>query len=742
LSGEQFSPSEQDDFIFVSSKMVKRKRVKHGYGGQGESIQYKPEEEEKEWASKVIRDQIISTISTVQEKELKDVKNVYLVLGVSRKLFIRKRLEPRERVRVFDANISAVLRLLSAEVLAYLNEEHNRLLISCPLQKLVEILERERYTSQYFQQVKRIGPLLFGEQVEEPIRHDAKWTDKPRSLVIYLIPNVSEGTTRDHLKEILRYLKESRADVLDWDDLGFVFVNMTEQATKELLRVSNFVFRVSGIPQGIVERIHASSPKKRRYGTAKPPKGVISSVGFEESRLESLPIICLMDSGANIIPPLKDVVFLQDGLSGFCDYYDGYPRTGHGTPIACLATRGEGLGEPRARIISYKVYADDRRDVVYQGFLSAIRKYSGSTRIFLSSINFDGDYPRATAFLNGLIQEKNICAVFSAGNISKQVVLDRIASGTPYPEYIPDYPVQQPAQAVSIIAVGAISKKESNATIARKDRLAPFSRCGSNNALLYQCPKPEVVQHGGNICHDGSPSGVSLESFDKDGNKVEGLAGTSFSAPLFAIQLAEIESKYRTRIRHAETLKAIALASSNHEVQPCVGFGETRHFCYCDRFHALLVTEGTVPLPDTLGSENVDFRSEITVRIPKYIERIELFLVHSDNNIRTPIPSLNTFLRVYAYKTGRETGYVLPDNTEQLTEKSHMKILRWAFRRRSMEGEWKFIVVPEATADMLTEHRRETTVRYGCAILVTAKYTSPRIYSLSEEMRNLMKHYS
>jgi hypothetical protein len=149
-----------------------------------------------------------------------------------------------------------------------------------------------------------------------------------------------------------------------------------------------------------------------------------------------------------------------------------------------------------------------------------------------------------------------------------------------------------------------------------------------------------------------------------------------------------------------------------------------------------------MPLPDTLGPENIDFRSEISVRIPKYIEKIELFIVHSDNNTRTPIPSLNTFLRVYAHKTGRETGYVLPDNTEQVTKKSHMKILRWAFRRRSMEGEWKFIVVPEVTADMLPEHRRETAVRYGCAILVTAKYTSPRIYSLSEEMRNLMKHYS
>lgn len=739
------NPSESDDFIFVKSRIIEKKRVKRKYWVTGETIPYEPKEEEQEWVSKGIREQIVSTISNIEDKDFKDKEHVYLVLGLPKKLFMRERMFPRRRVRIFDPYALTVLTRLSAEVLAYLNEEHNQLLISCPLSKLYEVLIKKRYARRYFEQVKRLGPLLFEEQVSKYLREDAEWPIAAKPLLIHLVPNISDAIRRDYLKALLEYLERLQANILDYDDAGFVLASMDGRTTTELLQTTNFVFKISGAPQGVIESVRGNVAKKSNVNIRKTQsiESKTSSINLQDSELERLPTICLMDSGVNDIPQLGKAVVLKDGFTGFFDFNDGCAGKGHGTPIACLATYGEELGDPKAQIISYKIYADNRRGVVYRGFLRAIRKHSRRARIFLSSINFEREQPEETAFLSRLIHEKNICMVFSAGNISKQTILNRIASGSPYPTYIKDFPVQHPAQATTIVAVGAISKKDSAVTIAHKNELAPFSRCGTLNDLLYQCPKPEVVQHGGNVCQDGSTSGVGLESFDKDGNRVGGFVGTSFSAPLFALRLAEIEAKYGRRIKNVETLKAIALASSYGKIHDCMGFGETRHFCNCDRFHALIFSESTIGLPDTTRPQHsLYYEARILVRIPKYIEKIEMFIVHSDNHARMSIPSLNTFLKVYAYKTGRETGHVSFDNPEELEKRSHMKVFRWAFEKKSMEGDWTFVIRPEITADMLPEHRRETIVRYGCAILVTEKITSPRVRSLSGEIRNLMAERS
>jgi hypothetical protein len=67
-----------------------------------------------------------------------------------------------------------------------------------------------------------------------------------------------------------------------------------------------------------------------------------------------------------------------------------------------------------------------------------------------------------------------------------------------------------------------------------------------------------------------------------------------------------------------------------------------------------------------------------------------------------------------------------------------MKVFKWAFPSHSMGGIWDFLITPEVTTDMLAEHNRATTIRYGCAILVNSK-TSARAKSLTEEMHDLNK---
>jgi hypothetical protein len=97
------------------------------------------------------------------------------------------------------------------------------------------------------------------------------------------------------------------------------------------------------------------------------------------------------------------------------------------------------------------------------------------------------------------------------------------------------------------------------------------------------------------------------------------------------------------------------------------------------------------------------------------------------------MPYLNTYLKVNAKKTGREYGYVELENPDELDKKSHMKVFRWAFKTQSMEGKWDFYITPEVTADMTPEHKKETIVRYGCAILISSRFTT-RHTSLTEEV--------
>jgi len=723
--------SISSDFIFIKSETSSKKESRKAAwpSAEFEEIAYEPTEEEEEWAEKDIKEQIRLTVSNIMKKEMKDNQNLYVVLGVSTNLFPAKKGSIDKRRQVFDPDMLTVLKRLSAVVLAYLNIEHNKLLISCPLSKLTEILKTERYSKKYFQGVKRIGPLVFEEQVSEHLRQDSEWIRVAKPLLIQLIPNIPSDKRREYVSKLVEYVRKIGTETLDSENEGFVSVSLAQKPIKELLQTSNFVFRVSEVPQGYVESAR-SSRKRMRSQRAQTVKGISSSADFQVSDNE-LPMICLLDSGVNDIPQLNGLVISKDGYR-FQDLDDGCKDAGHGTPIACLAVLGEALSEPKARIISYKIYSDNQRNLLHESYRRAIVKYSNQARIFLSSVNFTRENSEVTAYLDRLVQENNICAVFSAGNIESRIVMDYANRGIPSSSYLSDQPVQDPAQAVNIVAVGAIAKKESPNSISRANDLSPFTTCGTTNTCLFQSPKPEIVQHGGNCCRDGTKLGV--ESFNKYGTRVNDLLGTSFSAPIFASNLAEIDAKYSKEFHNAETLKAIVLASSNRSTHRCMGFGETKPFCGCDRLHALVCSEGEIPLPDLTGEEfRVYSTAKISVVIPKFVRSIEMFIVHSDNNHRVPMPYLNTYLKVKAKKTGHEYGYVELENPDELEKKSHMKVFKWDFKTQSMEGTWDFYITPEVTADMIPEHKRETTVRYGCAILVSSRFPT-RPIPLTEEM--------
>ena len=729
-------------FIFVKSSTPENKEKK------GPAWITKPFEsqygwtsdEEEEWVSKEMKQQIMATVSTIQSKPLRDNEKAYVVLGVESHFIPDNPSKPKQ---VFYKNTTTVIERLSAQVLCYMNFEHNKLLIACPISNLEKLVEKEKYSKVYFQVVKRISPLFLSEQISEDLK-DSQWVKDPKDILIELMPNLPIEKKQEYANKLMQNLKTTDNDVESCCNNDFVVASLNQQSTEQLLQDSNYVFRVSEIPKGFLQKIALPKKNKRSYSN-RSIKGTASSVSSKKTD-GVLPIVCVLDSGVNEIPQLNGILIGRDGYRKFRSFDDDFKDRGHGTPVAYLAAFGESSNDLKARIVSYKIYNHVNREVYPEGYKLAISRYSSKenpkySRIFVSSIVFEKYNDGVTASIDQWIQENNICAVFSTGNIEPQLVDDYAYRGVPCASYICNHPVQDPAQAVNALAIGAIAKRDSPNSISRRNELSPFTRCDTNNGCLYDCQKPEFVEHGGNYCKDGTVLGV--ESVDKNGQRFDGFLGTSFSAPIFANYLAQILARYGDKFENAETLKAIAFALSYGEAQKCRGFGEPKRlndFNY--DLQALVCSEGTIPLLDALSDNDYKIwhSAKIKVVVPKLVNSIKMFLVHSDNHFTEAMPHLNTYLTVKVIKTGRDYGYADLSNKQELNKKSNMKIFKWAYESQSMEGTWDFYLKPEITADMLAEHKRATTIRYGCAILVNSKTLSrdepltQQVYDLNEQI--------
>ncbi len=729
---------ESNDFFFAKSVIKSKTDRISGYGGtEGQLIEYEPEDDaEEEYIKNTVKEQIKTTISRMQSTDLKDEQRIYVVLGLNSLFAPHKRESTPPNITVFDNHVKSILKNLSADFLAYLNVEHNRVLVSCPLSRLSKVCQMKKgCNSKYYGSLKRIGPLTFREQVSEYLLTDIEWQTKNKLVLIQLVPNLTSDLKEKYSAQITNYLVRNGKQPID-TKLGMIIADLNKESTTELLETSNFVFQVSEVPEGIAQKMQ----KRRRASSKVVVEATESSFENDKSMVNNLPIICLLDSGVSNIPQLNGLV-QRDGYH-FLDLEDGAKDDGHGTPIACLAIFGEELLQPKTQIISYKIFAEDQKKLDIRAYQQAIAKYSSKTRIFLSSINFKTPYPFITSELEHLIQLSNVCVVVSAGNIrNAKDVLDYAFAGTPSATYVQNYPIEDPASAVTIMAVGSISRRHTLNSISKENELAPFTTCGVTNSSLHNCPKPEVVQNGGNYCKDKTCLG--LESYNKFGKKMDTFVGTSFSAPILARNLAEIEVKYGQpyggKVKNVETLKAIALASARSGSHACMGFGETRSFPTCDDAHALVYSEGEIPLDDRVSLKRFHTLSKayIKIKVPTGVSCIEMFIVHSDNNYLTAEPCLNTYLRVYAHKEGNETSAVQLANPSEVYKKSHMKLFKWQFSRTSMQGIWTFTIIPEPTVDMLPEHEKATIVRYGCAIRLTSREI-PRtrgFISLTERLR-------
>jgi hypothetical protein len=208
--------------------------------------------------------------------------------------------------------------------------------------------------------------------------------------------------------------------------------------------------------------------------------------------------------------------------------------------------------------------------------------------------------------------------------------------------------------------------------------------------------------------------------------------GTSFSTPIIAGHAAEIVKRYGSRVKNAETIKAILLSScmptANHP--QFVGFGKPDHAemlgSYTDSVK--IIFEGELRLSNPQLKLSVP-ANRIAVYIPGGVDKIELTLVHSDNyNISSHL-GLFTFIEIVPEKPARDTSP--PPDIGDLSGREHVKRVVWNYQK-AVRGVWFFMLIPHHIG-IPYDKRENVILRYGGVIKLTTSSSSKT--NLIEELK-------
>lgn len=729
---EPWAGEEDLNFIKTSVKDEKIARQRPKGGSPPDEIEFDPSEADEEWGHEKVRTQIGKTVKAMERKTLRTGDEIFFILDL--------KFEPSYH------KVRDILKRLDATILAYLNETHSKMLVSASNDKLNKLYYGKKIPKYIDESLHVIRPRLVSEQLGEDLKTAP--ADERKLLLFKLMPNIPSAKNNAYMTKLENYLRQQDSHVYESDlkKVGIVAADANIATAQSVADTSTFVYDISAAPAGLAEQIRRRKTKTKKSKKSEPVVigTALSLDGAKAGNESNAPTVVVMDTGADEIPHLNDIVIARDGHHSFATFDDGY-RTGegHGTPICYLIAHGERQLRIPVKIISYKIFSLDKGDVCYEGMLNAIDKYGEQSRLFSSSIGFEECPESLVVELDKKVQAANICLVCAAGNIQKSKILTHITTSKPYPKYLKDYKIFHPSTGVNIMCVGALAKKNipkaSNSySIAPISALSPHSRCGHDNPLLFNCRKPEVVEHGGNLNFMSgalSEKGVGVTGVNYKGIETDSLVGTSFAAPLFTRKLAMIESKWGHKIKNSETLKAIALMSCVR-VEGFAGFGEATLVTGTDRNHSLFVTEGELPLEDRTDKDFKTVYHGVTKKmwVPAGIKQIDVCIVHSDNVVKKVAPMLSTYLNVEMKKSGSDS--VVPASAGNTQEMTNIKFLTYRFTRQSMEADWWLNLTPQPTAPMLVEEMKDAKVRFGCAILLSRKHDYQHVLSVNQQIES------
>lgn len=303
---------------------------------------------------------------------------------------------------------------------------------------------------------------------------------------------------------------------------------------------------------------------------------------------DSAPTVCVIDSGiqeqhawlAPAIDSASSRSFLPGAsATGIADEVAG---GGHGTRVAGAVVYGEDVpdsGSPglpcwlqNARVLGANNRLPD--DLFVPAAMRAIVDHfhdgPRKTRIFNQSINADAACRQKhmsawAAAIDNLCEERDVLFVQSVGNLQtsrpapRPGIAEQIASGTDYPDYLPQPTnrVANPGQSLQALTVGSIAYGMFESAgwrsfASRKGDPSAFSRTGLG---IWSVIKPEVVEYGGDALRDTSTTPTVLagsvipeaspalvqSTLHSGRPRGRDAAGTSFAAPKVARIAAAVQ---------------------------------------------------------------------------------------------------------------------------------------------------------------------------------------------------------
>jgi hypothetical protein len=278
--------------------------------------------------------------------------------------------------------------------------------------------------------------------------------------------------------------------------------------------------------------------------TASIPIGNIAGIRLNpDVNIEELPIVAVLDSGV-IFPTEFETLVVQHWTSPGSRGGDAE----HGTQVAGNAVFRyigqnihNGVITPRVRIIDCNILDGN---VSIRNFIKriqdAVEAFGGIIKIFNLSVNsnipIEGDSMSIIGYeLDVLQRQRGIQFVVSAGNHElwrTQKSLADILDDD-------DSRISPPADSLYSLVVGSIVGKNHAGSLSLKNDIAPYSRKGPGFRGIF---KPDLCAYAGTI---KAASEIPADEFSLALTKNAMLApnaGTSFSAPIIAGDLAEISA--------------------------------------------------------------------------------------------------------------------------------------------------------------------------------------------------------
>ncbi|XHH10242.1 MAG: S8 family serine peptidase [Candidatus Bathyarchaeia archaeon] len=651
----------------------------------------------------IIENQFDKTISAVESKVASDNAAYYIIdLRV-----------PKEH-----PNVEFMLKKFNATILSELGA--SELLVTSSISDLKSAknaLELRTFRKNLFN--------IHDLRVNDVIDPDLNYQDEcGKNLTIYLVPNLGVEKAKFYIEQIKHHL-----NIRDIPISSIFINNTTGDATLDVIvkarQLNELVYSF-----GFIFKVHESlqvqcNPSTSEVGNAE----LIAEKRFEKTDVASLPKICLLDTGITPVNGLKRFILQRTVEPPFTDLDD---LDDHGTAVASLAVYGDNIAqmcEPKACVISHKIMENKKGANLTGALKNAISLYK-NCNVFNCSVNHNATKLGSvltTRSINNIAQESNKIIVFSSGNIDPEDVENSILSGSNYPNYIMAASVSHPSDAPSVLCVGAYSVfSDPPNSIAPEDAPAPFTLYGSNLKELKDCPKPELVEHGGNLCICKNQMGAKRYHCDKvginvvsnSGRKVRKM-GTSFSAPLVSLHSALLWDYFGHHVKNSETIKALLLSTC----QPTQYFSRFTGLGVPDKNEMFTSSYGTIRVVFEGSLQLIDTKTnkipteELKVFVPGDVASIELFLTHSDNYALSFYPKLNTYLDVEVEKPGKD-GIVAP-TIGKSKSKTHVKHLVYNYEK-NVKGDWFFRIIPHAIG-ISTAQRKNVVIRYGAVIKMTTK---------------------